>query len=400
MLKIAQIVNHASLTPDNGGRIKSASVASALAELGELHILSYSDSHTGGAQVPEPGPVALPFGGQAVWHDLREASGRDRFPRNVLMPLFHRRRLPFPWRPRTPRQELIWRRLEELLPDVVVADCSAYAAYAAFSGASLRVAATHNLESALWKSLADTFPERRAYRRNARDYARIEAELLNRVDQVWAVSPEDLAAYQSKGIPSSRLVLVPNVMPLQAFRPDPGPGEPGLGLFFSDLLYPPNRDAALELAHMAETFHREGRGFRLALTGRGAPPELEDRLRATPGLDFQGFVPDLDALLDRAAAVIVPLSQGGGTKLKVIQAMAAGRPVLTTPVGAEGLELRDGEHAVIRDLGPAFLDAARDMLSGPSSFIPMALRGQAHVRERFTFPNLAGRIRQAILKQA
>jgi glycosyltransferase involved in cell wall biosynthesis len=283
-----------------------------------------------------------------------------------------------------------------LAPDVVVADDTRWAAMSAFGPGRLRIVHTHNMESRLWGAWSDRHPEDRNLASEARRYARLERELLRPAHQVWAVQEHERQAYISNGLDPARVFLAPNVVPDASFLAGPQPGEPGLGVFFGSLWYEPNADAALYLAGLARRWDGRHADTRLVLAGRGADAALRAAAETIPGLALPGFVPDLGALLRRAAAVLIPLAWGGGTKLKTIEAMAAGKPILTTPEGAEGLDLEDGVHAVIRDLGPGFDDMALAMLREPERFADLGVKAQTLARARFSQASLDRAVARAV----
>ncbi|MDP2355952.1 MAG: glycosyltransferase [Beijerinckiaceae bacterium] len=116
-------------------------------------------------------------------------------------------------------------------------------------------------------------------------------------------------------------------------------------LFLGNLDYPPNVDALEYLVHdILPLVHRRMPDFIVDVIGGGTAPAT---LRTKRGLNFIGYVPDLRAVLPSYQVMAAPLRLGGGTKLKLLDAMAAMLPISTTPVGAEGLELVDGETALI-----------------------------------------------------
>ena len=96
----------------------------------------------------------------------------------------------------------------------------------------------------------------------------------------------------------------------------------------------------------------------------GSPPASLTSL-AGPRIEFTGFVPDLRPHLAEAAAVVVPLRIGGGTRLKIVEAMAMGKAIVSTSLGAEGIEAVDGRDILIADEPAAFADAAGRLLNEP-----------------------------------
>lgn len=116
----------------------------------------------------------------------------------------------------------------------------------------------------------------------------------------------------------------------------------------------------------------------LTVIGTYAPASVID-LGSRPGVRVLGYVPDLDPHLDRAALVVAPLRYGAGMKGKVTDAMAAGVPVVTTSVGAQGLDIVSGTHALIADEAEAFSRAVCDLFADPDRAGELGLAGQRHI---------------------
>jgi glycosyltransferase involved in cell wall biosynthesis len=127
-------------------------------------------------------------------------------------------------------------------------------------------------------------------------------------------------------------------------------------VFVGSYDYSPNRRAA-------ETIDQEIApqlpNVKFLLVGRDPPPVSAENVTPT------GFVDDLAAALSLANAALCPIQQGSGTKLKMMDYLAAGLPVVTTPVGASGIDLTDGETALIRDSSEAFVDAIQRLTDSP-----------------------------------
>ena len=398
-LRIVHVVAHDFFSAEDGGRLKTATLATALAALGELHCVSLDDDHR------RPGPArpvqarALPWGGTCAWHSLVHISCKQILPRSPagwFRAVRAGLRLPWRWLPATARHGALMARIASLAPDLLVADETVLAAVTAFLPARWRVVHTHNMDSQAmaWSLPGDPTAARRL--RVGRRLARIERTLFPRMDQVWAVRAEDLAAYAELGIPPGRLWLAPNVVPDACFEPAPGPGRPGRALFFGSLWYPPNQEALAWLLDHWPELRRRFPTAHLTVAGRGAPAPLAEQAARTAGVELLGFVPDLKPLLASAAVVVIPIEHGGGTKLKLIEALAAGRPVLATPAAAEGLALVDGVHARILPAGAAFLEALGELLQAPEAGREMGLRGQAHAREQGSLAALQAAVGRAL----
>jgi glycosyltransferase involved in cell wall biosynthesis len=240
----------------------------------------------------------------------------------------------------------------ELEPDLIVVEGLWVAGY----GEAIRgpgrhlVLDAHNAESALLGDLLDSrgghLPVAVATRIGAR-VGRREAAAVAAADQTWAPSRRDaaaLAAAHPAG--SDRIHVVPNGIPVDAYRGPPAGRRGRVMIYPASFAYPPNREAARRLVGgLLPVVRGAVADARLLLVGRDLPEELG---RAA-GVEAPGWVPDMLPYLHRASVMPVALREGAGTRLKVIEAFAAGVAVVSTAKGVEGLDVRDGEHVVLAE---------------------------------------------------
>ncbi len=211
------------------------------------------------------------------------------------------------------------------------------------------VLSPHNDEALLKERLAQTADEwlRRAlYRREAGALAGVQGRALSEFDHVVAVSEVERDRFVAFGSDPD-VITVPNgVEPLSepAGPPaGPGPGEPLRLLFVGSLNYEPNAQGLEWFAHEVAPRVRERLAIAIEVVGPGRRgPEL-------PGVTYLGRVDDVGAAYARAHAAVVPLRAGAGSRLKVVEALARGVPLVSTPLGVEGYDVVDGEDALIAD---------------------------------------------------
>ena len=127
----------------------------------------------------------------------------------------------------------------------------------------------------------------------------------------------------------------------------------------------------------------------LSVVGRDPRPRLTALASSVPGVRVTGRVEDVRPFVDRAAAFIVPLRIAGGTRLKIFEAMAMECPVVSTNVGAEGLPLVHGQHAMLADDPSTFADAIVDVLSSPTIADRLTRAAATLVREHFSWETAA-----------
>src|SRR5690606_17777155 len=127
----------------------------------------------------------------------------------------------------------------------------------------------------------------------------------------------------------------------------------------------------------------------LTVVGRNPPSRISALAARDSRLRVTGTVPDVRPYLERAAAFVVPLRVGGGTRLKIYEALAMERALVTTAIGGEGLPIVDGEHAVIADEPDAFADAVVTLLRDPARMRELGQAGAEFVRVNFGWERVA-----------
>jgi glycosyltransferase involved in cell wall biosynthesis len=173
---------------------------------------------------------------------------------------------------------------------------------------------------------------------------------------VVAVSEAE-AKWIRRHAPRVNVTLVPNGVDVDFFRPQPATSLAQNVVFTGSMDYPPNIDAVLWFADAILPIARNRLPqLRFVVAGRRPPPEIR-ALAARPGILITGEVEDIRPHLAEAFAMVVPLRSGGGTRLKILQAMAMSRPVISTTLGAEGLGVCPGEHLLIADKPELFADS-------------------------------------------
>jgi len=179
----------------------------------------------------------------------------------------------------------------------------------------------------------------------ARAMRELELGLVRATDVTFVVS-EDERARIEEDVPGAVIRVVPTVHELRSSVP-PVQSRAGV-LFVGGFEHTPNVDAALRLVEQVmPAVWRELGEVPVKIVGACAPPEVEDL--ASRLVEVAGWVQDVDSMIDAARVLVAPMSYGAGLKGKVTQSLAAGLPVVTTSIGAEGLEAVDGQQLLIAD---------------------------------------------------
>lgn len=185
-------------------------------------------------------------------------------------------------------------------------------------------------------------------------FSRLEADTLRSFDRVYVCSESDRSLLSGA---RADLIVLPNAVAVPPVPPARSRGGPFTFLFVGTLGYIPNEDAVLFFCDEVLPILRAAapRPFRIVLVGTGVSAELRARL-SLPNVEIVGAVPDVAPWYQQADVAIVPIRGGGGTRIKLLEAFAHRRPVVTTTIGVEGIDARDGEHVLIADTAAAIAD--------------------------------------------
>jgi glycosyltransferase involved in cell wall biosynthesis len=258
-----------------------------------------------------------------------------------------------------------------------------------------RLVMAHNVESLIWQRYleAETHPLKRWYiRRQWRKYVAFERAALAEADATVAVSDLDAERFRADfGVRS--VVVVDNGVDTSYFRPTDQPRDPASLLFLGSLDWRPNLDGVkLLLEQVFPALRAREPGARLSLVGRNPPEWLRQQAQATPGVELHADVPDVRPHLARCGMMVVPLRIGGGSRLKILEALASGTPVVSTRLGAEGLSLEPGLHLLqsegLDDLVAVLAWAIRN----PDALRQQAARGRRRVVRLYDWDALADRL--------
>jgi glycosyltransferase involved in cell wall biosynthesis len=238
----------------------------------------------------------------------------------------------------------------------------------------------HNVESELAATHARAASglESILHRRFADAYRKLEREWIPKFDLVLTTSNEDRGR-----IGHPKTVVYPNALPVLAA---PSVAEENCIVFSGNLEYHPNIEAVRWFASAIWPRLRDHHdGLTWNLVGRN-PEAIRALVKGDPRVRVIGPVEDAIAAIGAARVVVVPLLSGSGTRFKILEAWAAERAVVSTPIGAEGLEAQDGEHLLIAGDPAAFAAAVQDLLSDPARRRALASAGRALYLDRYTWP--------------
>jgi glycosyltransferase involved in cell wall biosynthesis len=231
---------------------------------------------------------------------------------------------------------------------------------------------------------------------------RFEGRALRRFDGLLAVSEADRETFARlyPGINLDALHVVRTGVDTQFFTPASGP-ESGIELVFTGSMdWLPNEDGMLWFCReVLPLIRREVPDVTLSIVGRSPTPAVR-QLAREPGVRVTGRVDDVRQYIQDAALFVVPLRIGGGTRLKIFEAMAMGKAVVSTTVGAEGLPVTHDRDILLADDPASFARAVIRLLHDGDERRQLASAGRRLVEEHFDWSAVARDLEHALVRVA
>lgn len=244
----------------------------------------------------------------------------------------------------------------------------------------------HNIEHALRHQIISRQRSRWKRLLNTVETAKFRAEeehAWRAVSGCSVTSSVDAAAV-SRVAPRTLIAVIPNGVDVDYFRPSGEPPDTDEIVFVGMMDFSPNTDAVTYFAlEVMPLVLRQRPSARFTVVGKNVPPGLPERLG--PAVRFTGPVADVRPWLARAAVVVVPLRMGSGTRLKVVEGLAAGKAMVSTRVGCEGIGVIDGEHLIVADQPRSFADAVCRLMADPEESSHLGSAGRALVERSYSW---------------
>lgn len=254
----------------------------------------------------------------------------------------------------------------------------------------------HNVESLIWQryTQAEANPVKRWYvRKQWEKFERFERWAYSSASVAIAVSREDAELMRERfGV--ARAEVVENGVDVDYFKPQRDvERDPARLLFLGSLDWRPNLDAVSQLLDkIFPKVRQQVPTATLAIVGRRPPQWLRDRLAAVPGVHLFADVPDVRPFLATCGMLVVPLRIGGGSRLKILEALATETPVISTRVGAEGLQLTAGRDLEVTETLDEVTAKVLEAIRRPEEFRETAENGRRQVLARYSWKPLADRL--------
>ena len=387
-MKILWVKAGGLVPPDTGGKIRSYNI---LCELARQHSVTFFSFYTAHDNDSHP--------------DLKNI-----FDRVVCVPL----KLPAP---RSPAEILdygvrllssqpygitkycrpeVRRRLRALLKeegyDVILCDFMAAAGVVPWECPTPKVLFTHNVEATIWRRHYEvaTNPIWKAI--SLREWRKMEAaeqRYLRLADRVLTVSETDRDAFAPLVDPG-KLTVIPTGVDVEYFQPTPVEETPNSLVFTGSMDWLPNEDAILYFADaILPLIKQQCPEISLEVVGRSPSRKLQALAETEKGIRLTGWVENIRPFVARGSICIVPLRIGGGTRLKIFEAMAMGKAIVSTSVGAEGLPVQSGENIILADGPQDFADSVITLLRDSNERKRLGTAARTLVQEKYSWLKVA-----------
>ena len=264
---------------------------------------------------------------------------------------------------------------------------------------------THNVEAEIWRRHAETTGHpvtRFLLRQQWHRMRRFERAALSRFDLVLAVSETDSATFERlyPGTLTRSIHVVQTGVDTEYFTPMPAlePARPAHLVFTGSMDWLPNEDGMqLFVREILPRIRQAVPQATLSIIGRAPTPAVR-RLAEEPGVEVTGRVDDVRPHIAAGAVYVVPLRIGGGTRLKIFEAMAMGKAVVSTAIGAEGLPVTDGRDIVLADDPAAFAEAVVRLIHDPRERRTLESAARRLVVDRYDWSAVAEDFERALAK--
>lgn len=380
-MRILFLQNRLLFPPDTGGKIRTLNILRHLARWNEI---TYLCNLRPGEEEFIPAMRDLGVNVETVLRrDLTWGSSRFylALAQNLLSPL--------PFNVAKHYDPLVHQRARALAAngrfDLLICDFLQTARYAFDLEGLPRILFQHNVEAQILRRHAETSPgwlRRRYMALQWHRMRRFEAATGRQFDTVIAVSEQDKALFE-KDYDWRHVQTIDTGVDVAYFAPSQVPEHEDLVLFIGAMDWLPNQDGVRHFVHQVWPLILRARpAARFRIVGRNPSREMLS-LATAPGVEVVGTVPDVRPYLAEASVVVVPLQVGGGTRLKIFEAMAMGKAVVSSTIGCEGLPVTAGAHLLVEDSPNPFADAVVQLLNNPARRTQLGAAARALVTQRY-----------------
>ena len=288
------------------------------------------------------------------------------------------------------------RRLQKVLNendyDVIVCDFMAAAGVIPWHSQTPKVLFTHNVEAMIWRRHYEVAANPVWKMISLREWRKMEAaelRYLRLADRALTVSETDRDAF-AKFLEPAKLTVIPTGVDVEYFRPLEVDEIPNSLVFTGSMDWLPNEDGIFYFADaILPLIRKEYPDISLEVVGRNPSRKLQSLAEGDKNIRLTGWVADIRPFLARGSICIVPLRIGGGTRLKIFEAMAMGKATVSTSIGAEGLPVQSGENIILADAPADFANSVISLLRDAQQRSRLGNQARTLVQEKYSWSKVA-----------
>lgn len=375
---------------DKGGKIRSYHLLKQLKTNHQITYLTLDD----GSAPPDAVDDALEY-----CHDLIRIphATREKFSAGFYAELAANMTSSLPYAIRKYKSAEMTKGIEEVTDkqdfDVVICDFLAPAVNLPAKPKAPVVLFQHNVEAEIWRrhhEVQTNALKKRYLYWQWRKMQKFERMACRRMDRVVAVSEAD-SQMMERDYGLQKVYDIPTGVDVDFFKPNGAASpRPNSLVFTGSMDWLPNEDAINYFTQQILPLIRNSvPDVRITVVGRNPSRKLQELGKRESSIIVTGRVDDVRPYMENAAAYVVPLRIGGGTRLKIYEALAMEKPTISTTVGAEGLDIKDGEHILLADTPADFANAVVRVFREPHFAQQLGSRAAQTVRERFSWNKVA-----------
>lgn len=387
-MKVLWVKAGGLVPPDSGGKIRSYNILRELARHHSVTFFSFyaaheNDSHPALKDIFErvvTVPLSLPVSKSSA--EMIDYGIRLLSPRPYLITKYCRSEV------RAKLRVL----LQHETYDVIVCDFLSPAGVIPWDSRIPKVIFTHNVEAVIWRRHYEhgTNPLWKAISWwEWRKTEAAERRYLRLADRVLTVSETDRDTFATFLDPQ-KMTVIPTGVDVDYFQPQPVEEVPDSLVFTGSMDWLPNEDGIFYFVEaILPLIRQQHPSVSLEVVGRNPSRKLQALLETEKSVRLTGWVEDIRPFLARGSVCIVPLRIGGGTRLKIFEAMAMGKAVVSTTVGAEGLPVQTGQNVLLADTPQAFAASVISLLRDSNQRSRLGTAARTLVQENYSWPKVA-----------
>lgn len=371
---------------NTGKRIRTFNLTKGLTKYNQVSFLAYGDSKTDSYQFMKDNKI-IPF---TVPPPDRNKSG-IKFYGKLFTNLFS----PYPYIVTSHYTDLFHKRLLRLIEeneyDILVCEWTPYALFIKNISSLKKIIVAHNIESMIWQRYYEN--EKNLLKQwyikiQQQKVLNFEKNCFQWADGATAVSGNDANIIKTFNL-NYEPEVIENGVDLNYFRPSDNLVDLNTLVFTGSMDWRPNQDAVLYFVNEIFPLLKEQRPqIKVFFVGRN-PPQHILKLNEIEGIDVTGTVDDVRGYIAKAGLYIVPLRIGGGSRLKILEAMAMKKAIISTTVGAEGLNVKNGVDIILRDKPDDFARAVLETLENQKLRNSFAENGLKLVRQHYGWDKIS-----------